>query len=271
MATVVKHYDSIAALCAAQPSEANAGVWAEVVSNGEFKHSEWFGVDTRAETIRVVERGWEDGVARLFAGIGNIDAKRGKVPRRRRVRSDFGDELDIQRVYRGQVDTAWARTRRVQVEATRVVRIIMQVGALSFVASEEMFWRGAACAVIADALENAGNRVEIVGYSSASGVVKSNNASMTITFPIKAAEQPLDLAALASTACLAGFHRHYIFKARCSHHSRIAGGMGSTKVGVPASLAEEGAIHVSLDSVNSVQSAINFVRAHLGEAEPLAA
>lgn len=254
-------YNSVADLCAAQPSEENADLWRATES--EDRGADWLGVDTRAEVIRAVSEGWPEGVARMFEGIGQVAPKCATVRRKRRVRADFGDELDIHRVYRGSVSDAWSVSRRTSVESRNVVRIVMQIGALTYVQATEMFWRGAACAVLADALEAGGQRVEIFGYSSADRVFANKQGNITILFPIKAAESPLDPAALAATVCLAGFHRHYVFKARCSARRKISPSYGATAVGVPRELDEPGLIHVSLNDVSSQESAIEFVRRHV--------
>jgi hypothetical protein len=261
------HYPSISAIVAlGRPEGVNAWMWDDLqASKADSSNISWFGVSGgRTEVKQIVATGWQAGVKRVFEALGRMSLATATDVKRRRCRGSEGDELDIHRVWCGKFDQAWSRTHRAQTTAPKHMQVIMQIGALANVDSESMFWRGAACVAIVDALEEAGYSVEILGYSRAAGVY--DNDESVITFPIKAYEQPLSISDVASTCCLAGFHRHYIFGARLQHRTRrCSSGYGSTRVGVPDELIQDGdtPIHISLQQVGSEAACKAFVAATL--------
>lgn len=263
-----KHYPSISALIALGcPDGINADQWTELQTHvPDRSNMDWFGVKGgREEVKRIVATGWAEGVKRIFDALGRMTLSTATDVRRRRCRGAEGDELDIHRIWSGRFDSAWSRTHRAQAIAPKHVRIVMQIGALANVPAERMFWRGAACVAIADALEEAGYAVEIMGYSRALDVYDHTHESC-ITFPIKAYEQPLSVTDVAATACLAGFHRHYIFGARNHCERSCSSGYGQTTVGIPDALMQEDddpPIHVSLKDVSSEETCRVFVDAAL--------
>lgn len=257
------HYSSISAIVAlGRPEGVNGPQWQELQTHKPSDDPmEWFGVKNRATVIDVVKHGWQDGVNRIFAAIGRMSVATATDIKRRRCRGSEGDELDMHRIWSGRFDQAWSRTHRAPAVAPKHVRMIMQIGALAHVPAEQMFWRGAACVAIADALDEAGYAVEIMGYSKASGVYDYTD-ECCITFPIKAYDQPLSVTDVAATCCLAGFHRHYIFGARNHHKRHCSGGYGATRVGIPPELMEDGdepPIHISLDQVKSQEQCLAFI------------
>jgi hypothetical protein len=263
---IVKRFDSIAALCAAEPSARNADVWECIAGlHNDGAEPSWWGVRDRAAAIDAVNNGWADGVKRLFDAMGHIEAPAPTSIRRRKARGDFGDEIDMQAVYAGTLDRAWRTRQRKTVQHARTVSIVMQVGAVSEIHAEQMFWRGAACVVLADALTQAGYNVEINGYSACAGL-GPDDVDVTLLFPIKASTDPLDVAAIASVVCLGGFHRHFIFKARCAFGEyRADAGMGRSVSRLPAEYASESEppIHCSLKEVQCLQTARAFVNGQL--------
>lgn len=82
--------------------------------------------------------------------------------RRRRVRADQGDELDITAVYRGRLDIAWERTQRRAVTASPMVSIVVNTICKAGADASVISFRGAVGIVLAQLLERFGYRVRIV-------------------------------------------------------------------------------------------------------------
>lgn len=214
-----KHFASVAELCAEAPSKKNEEPWQSTLlrcsENIALRGADWLGVPTMDDVMRVNERGWPEGAARV-AELAAQDVPPPIRLTRKAVRGDHGDELDIHAVYAGHYDTAWRRQARRQRHGVRVITIAARIGAAFKVTSEHMFWRGAAICRLSDALSDAGYAVRIVGVSTSSNHDgRDAEDCIGLTVDIKAPDQPLNIQSLAVTVALSGFHRYYIFKARC--------------------------------------------------------
>lgn len=137
---------------------------------------------------------------------------------RRRVRGDWGDDLDVGLALAGQIDRAW--TRRVVDHGSRhcgpVVTLAVNCCYNSSVSAETLRTHAATVAAITEALEESGRRVEIYGvwgtretyYRPPHGTVRS--------LRIKAAEDPLDLSRIV-TVCGPRFFRNAILRSYHYH------------------------------------------------------
>jgi len=129
------------------------------------EHS-WLGVSSVAELRSVLQKGYPAGVAKLEQ-ITVGDLPEPQDIRRRRVRSDQGDELDMQAVYRGDLSRAWSRTKRQSRTSVRSVSIVIDLCGNANITSDQLFWRGAAGLRLANELTNAGYSVAIDGAAGA--------------------------------------------------------------------------------------------------------
>lgn len=172
---------------------------------------EWYGAPTPEEAAQRVLTGWPEGASKLQEALAQIDVPTPVSLRRKLHRSDQGDELDIHSVNRGDLDHAWTSRKRKHTRSRMTVRIVAQTNLLAEVSAEELFWRGAAAVKLADMLTNAGYSVEIIG-ALASHTIVGMDGDLLATFPLKTAEQPLDIEALAGVLCNAGFHRIWGFR-----------------------------------------------------------
>lgn len=168
--------------------------------------SAWFGAPNVAELMRRLEKGWDEGAERLSEiSVGEINPT---SIRRRRFRSDQGDELDMQSVWRGDLSRAWSRTRRVGRFGARVVNIVVDVGDNGNVGAEALFWRGGSALRLADALIQAGYAVGI--YAAEGGrdfCEHSDGHEMAQFVEIKASDSQLDLSAMAGLTAMPGWFR----------------------------------------------------------------
>lgn len=173
---------------------------------------DWTGCTSAAQFKERVLRGWAEGADKLST-LSTRDINPTSV-RRRRVRGDQGDELDIHSVYRGDLSRAWTRTRRQARQGTnRSVTIVCNICASASVDSERLFWRGASVLKLADALTTAGYSVRIVAGQGGFGIDASCKESCGVLFDVKAEDQPLDVADLASIVALTGYFRTVGFAA----------------------------------------------------------
>lgn len=175
----------------------------------ESNHS-WLGVSTVAELRSVLTKGYPAGVKKLEQlTVGELPAP--QDIRRRRVRSDQGDELDMQAVYRGDLSRAWSRTKRQSRNSVRSVSIVIDLAGNSGVTSDQLFWRGAAGLRLADELTTAGYSVAVYGAAGAAHINETGEHGVAQFVEIKAEDAPMDMDRLASLTCLAGFFRTSFF------------------------------------------------------------
>lgn len=86
--------------------------------------------------------------------------------RRRRVRGDFGNELDIHAAYQGRCDRAWDRlhVEQVATEGNRLVHVCIDLAATVGVNAYDGLWRAAAAMRILEALVSMGKSIAISAY-----------------------------------------------------------------------------------------------------------
>lgn len=170
----------------------------------------WLGVSSVSELRSVLKNGYPAGVAKLEQiTVGELPAP--QDIRRRRVRSDQGDELDMQAVYRGDLSRAWSRTKRQSRNSVRSVSIVIDLCGNASVTSDQLFWRGAAGLRLANELTNAGYSVAVYGAAGAVRIDSTGDHRLAQFVEIKAEDSPLDMDRLASLTCLAGFFRTSLF------------------------------------------------------------
>jgi hypothetical protein len=191
----------------------------------------WLGVPSVDALRKVLTKGWKAGVER----IEKIPL--GELPeptsiRRRRVRADQGDELDMQAVYRGDMSRAWSKTKRQSRTSVRSVSIVIDLAGNAGVSSEQLFWRGASGLRLADELTKAGYSVAIYGAAGAANVSNEGHEDLVQFVEIKAEDSPLDMDRLAALTGLAGFFRTSLFAGiywSCDQLGKhAAGGLGQS-------------------------------------------
>lgn len=158
-------------------SRRNADRWSEILYRG--RSSDWFGMGmgTR-DALQAVEDGCPEllqqvkplvEILRASVPLDGTESVMVEVRRRKRHRSDYGDTLDMHRVWSGELDRAWERpVREVRLSATqRYASIYVDNGILRDVKPRQTLWRAAVAMLIADVLTRMGINVEI--WAGASG------------------------------------------------------------------------------------------------------
>ena len=171
---------------------------------------DWFGGDCKNRT-QVVERlrdGWPRGQKLVDDLAASIASSIKAIPidrRRKRVRGDFGDELDIHAVYRGRNDIAWSRPVRQNARGPQMIEVVCNAQGHAGVPQEQFMWCGVASVVLVKKLEAVGYRVKLSrGFISDTNTEPRERADCLVV--IKDYGRPLDIATCAACT-MPGFFR----------------------------------------------------------------
>lgn len=194
------HYDDLASFLAdaRNPCRAGKDDWKRF----ETYTSSFYGCDP-ATVERRVAQGWPEGVKRIDDNLVGFSATPPTSIKRKRTRGDQGEEVDIHAVMMGNLDTAWTRLSRRGVIAHRTITLTVSLCISAAAEPDHLFWKGAAAIAAADALENAGYSVEIMGNICGGGP----SGYVTCTMVLKPANMPLDKNQIAATVANPGFFR----------------------------------------------------------------
>lgn len=210
------------------------------------RENRWYGKDVASwdDAIGLLNHGWEEGAHKTTALAIELDGKvRAHEGFRRRIRfSDSGDELDADRVVRGEWDTAWSSMQRKRVAgASNIVTLGCAFGANAIVDSDSLFWCGAQMIVIADFLENAGYQTEIIGLANTQHgkrgkMEKLGHKSVYCQYLsavyAKRAGEPLRVDLMASVFANAGLFRTLGFELFLRSRCLVSDGIGSSQCSV---------------------------------------
>lgn len=251
-------YDSVSELRAMKPKFADN--YAQYKTDG----TNWLGVPTRAGVAEILDHGWAEGLAKVRRVLAKLSLPKMPSIRRHKVRADFGDEIDMQRVYGGNLATAWGTTKRLadpRRKATPAcVNIVVRVGGHCGMSSEQLFWQGAAAVALVDALKKSGRACKLTAFSHCAS--SDSDASVEALVDIRVLEpgQQPDLEKLAAVLCLAGFFRTEVFKAMCNMPVVPATHLGYPTRGVPSLLkGEAGTLTVEVTGIYDEFSAKEFL------------
>lgn len=197
---------------------ANASAWknashasqAQRVFTRDVGGEEWLGAPSVAELQRRLKNGWADGVAKIEK-IATRELSAPASVRRRKTRSDQGDELDMQAVWRGDLNRAWSRTRRANKVGCRTVSIVIDLCASAGVSSSRLFWRGASALRLAQLLTESGYAVALFGAFGGKRTDSTGKLNLAQLVEIKSEDSPLDMDKLAALTAMAGFFRTSLF------------------------------------------------------------
>ena len=271
------HFDSVADAEAAPVTEANAhhaGVGildpdADVCWNDtdDYDPQHWFGVASRREALAIIAgSGWAEGVRRVYDKLGtltglNIEGAR-SIKRRGEWAAD-GDDLDLDRLRSGQLDIAWRRRRRQKrTQPGGVVRLINDMCAACDENADDIFWAGAATLYLADTLEEAGYRVEIVTANRCGHQWRDGTTEGLISITLKDSQEPVSPDQVAATLCFAAFYRTVGFHAALTTDQVCTGHWGYVKDLTAEELAAAGLYEpgdVIVPQLRSAQAAERFL------------
>lgn len=186
--------------------DANRAYATSKAAGGEYGDEDWLGAPSIEALNERLTRGWPEGVEKLQQ-IATRDIDPVSI-RRRRVRGDQGDELDMQAVYRGDLARAWTRTRRQsRAGANRTITLVCNLSDSAGISASQLYWRGAAVLKLADSLTQAGYGVGIYGAISTRQASDDDTVDGCQFVEIKATDSPLDLSQLAALTAMPGWFR----------------------------------------------------------------
>lgn len=141
-------------------------------SSKACRDPQWLGVQSRDKMRSLVAHGWpayrnsmnqcirilNESVSTELASSALTMSRR-----RKRKRSDYGDTLDIHRVWSGELDRAWERPVKKFTHSfsQKYLTLFVNLTGASMQRSEDGVWRSAVAAVICDVYIRAGYNVEI--------------------------------------------------------------------------------------------------------------
>lgn len=190
--------------------------------DSRMRERDWHGTASAEETRRQIDNGWPALLESVQTKAATIDkqlivadeavSQLVTQRRRKRHRSDYGDTLDIHRVWGGQLDTAWERpTKQSRItHSQRYATIIVENSTSSNYTHDEAMWRAVAAFKICDLLNRMRYVQEIWVQNTTIhchyGVYKT-----WIATRIKEYEQPMNLGRLAALSSV-GFARLHGFE-----------------------------------------------------------
>lgn len=175
---------------------------------------DWLGAPSIKVLKERLQKGWPEGVEKMST-IATKELGSPLSVRRRRIRADQGDELDMQAVWRGDLSRAWTRTRRQSRVGSRSISIVINLGDNCGVDSSKLFWRGASALKVAELLSQAGYSVGLYGVFAGQMVDESAKQKVTQFIEIKPEDAPLDMDKLAALTAMPGFFRTSLFSGIC--------------------------------------------------------
>jgi hypothetical protein len=211
-----RHFDSLDELGAygllKMKNSTNARIANEAVRNNSSSSGgiRWWGVEKYGQVYTMTRDGWPEGVDKMrkaFEAMGEL--LKPESIKRRFQWSDNGDEFDIHRAWSGHFDSAWRRMPKRLTQAPLHIKLICNTAENCSTDNETLFWRGAVCLYLADALTEAGYHVEVITAMGTAGVTSNYNCMLTTQ--VKMARAPLELNTLATALCLSGVMRVYGF------------------------------------------------------------
>ncbi len=261
---VERHFDSVKQFTDLKPSGININ--RHTVRDDYFPEGcghnlySWFGTTGGITGVdEAVNHGWSEGEARARAIMSQInhDIAPAHSIKRHKRRGDYGDTIDIQKVYHGELDTAWDRMERAPIVGSSVKTIWTSITGAARRSSDDLFYKGVAAAILTDILENAGYGVEIIIYLHTQGTFHRSRETFYTDVVCKSPDEPFDFSRLITCTALAGFFRYHGFKAMLSEDQRCSSGLGYVIESPPEHLITEG--DIILNNIYSERAAIRMI------------
>jgi len=216
----------------------NSGRWLEVLTSYRYNEVERNGVGSQREAMRKCIDGWPEllpilhekvAILKQQVDLGEVEAVSVSMRRRKRTRNDYGDSLDITRVWSGQLDKAWERPvrRQVMTATQRYATIFVDLAMFFDNTFEQSLWRAALAYCLVEVLTGMGINTEIWCGSSHVGQFMSPSYPRKSWRAVRIKEytQPLTDERLAAMVS-AGFHRTWGWKMICAQPMRVNDGFG---------------------------------------------
>ena len=261
------------------PHRANGALWRSRAPAPPERGS-WMGnVSNLKQAEALLTEGWPAGVARaqgLLADLEHAIPEAKQLTRRVRYR-DAGDEVDTGRYLSGAYDTMWrSMPRDAETTGNKIVSVNIAYGGPCLVQGDDLFWSGAAAAVLVDHLEAAGFRVEL--FASCKIGARSGPDSVIVRTRLKDAGEPLRLDSAIAFVGHPAVYRFWTFLGWTACTSYLGDSWGSGARGYNsgpalAALAEAGHIDapdITFEPFYTREDAVRQVKEALRKIEDIA-
>lgn len=235
------------------------------------RSKDWFGpsnegFNSAGSVYKAVQKGWYEGVKKAENLVKDIKAPQVQSIRRRRVRGDKGDSLDIHAVNSGKLDKAWIRRQKRKTSAPPVLKMALNIAANCETSAKTLYWRGAASVMLTRLLEKAGYMIDISAYcASVSTYADGQYKNSAACFQLKKSGDSLLVNNLMACLGLSGFFRSYGFKALASCNQPMAFNYGSTSPTKPSKLND---FHIDgLEVVKGKETAQTWIKDQIAKIE----
>lgn len=234
-----------------------------------FKSTDWSPTNWK-ETERLMKEGWAEGREKGREALGNLEMPKLPSFRKKTFWGPQGSQIDMRRVYSGQLDRAWKHRKPVESNAPKLkghnVTILVDICANGSVTSEQMFWQGAAAAWMTTALEEAGRNVRLVIYDKTSNAFRDGeDHGYLVGVVIKDYGFPMDENNLWYFTSHSGVLRRYFFE-----FALVCSGCGpNASVGAHANYregdfgnalnSEDGDIEINISSCYTKKSCLDQI------------
>jgi hypothetical protein len=174
---------------------------------------DWMGLEGEAKdgetafacSTRLVKDGYRKGLDLIQKVKDKVTAPTPKTVRRYQKWMAQGDDVEMQRIWSGNLDYAWRGTARDTRHGPQRVRILVDAIESGGNGAAGMRWRGVAALKLSDLLTEAGYSVQVESVISCKD--SSSSRIFKLRTIVKEYEQPLDLLTLAATTTLPAFFR----------------------------------------------------------------
>lgn len=157
-------------------------------------------------TTRLIRDGWRKGVELIAEVEKSLSLPVPKAIRRVQRWMSSGDDIDMQKIWNGDIDTAWRGTQRDFRSGLQRVRLLIDCIDFGGADEKDMRWRGVAALKLADALTEAGYSVQVESVMSTKDWMNDDH-KFICRVVVKDYTQPADLLTLAATTALPAFFR----------------------------------------------------------------
>lgn len=237
---------------------------------------DWYGNtnETAKDVMNHALLGDSELYTSLQSKINIIDKRIREVPldyenqvlrvKRKKVRADFGDELDIHKVYQGQCDTAWTTTKRFEVDSkVHLINIVVDISGHCGIKVKDSLWRAAVAVKLTDQLIKAGKSVKLSVGAITQDTWRGKSGLLTSTIAIKNYNENLSLERVAAMSNVS-FFRTALFATMSVPEYPLLGSKGRpvsiTEKNMPLHLKEDidagHAKYVVIGRANSEESAL---------------
>lgn len=190
-------------------------------------NEEWLGLPDRDSVVAAVRDGWRPGLDRLRKHLEVL--KLPKLPSIRRVKDKgpIGDEVDMQRVYSGNLDTAWHRMRYADLQGRpQSATIVVDIGGNAYTTSDQLFWTGACAVALIEAFRRAYRPCRVIAVDASKRCTTDRLAHHMTEVVVQPMGRSIAMETFAATLCLSGFFRHYGFRSMHTMPRELSSDLG---------------------------------------------